>query len=105
MGGTAWEFGMSLNVPLESDFSPRKVRIAGVCLIGMTFGTYFVIFGAMSFLMLPITQELHWTRLQFSYAISAMMWSGAIAMPLLGRIADRFGVRIVAVVVTLFLGG
>jgi MFS family permease len=96
---------MSINVPLESDFSPRKLRIAGVCLIGMTFGTYFVIFGAMSFLMLPITQEFHWTRLQFSYAISAMMWSGAIAMPLLGRIADRFGVRIVAVVVTLFLSG
>jgi MFS family permease len=96
---------MSLNVPLESDFSARKLRIAGACLIGMTFGTYFAIFGAMSFLMLPITQEFHWTRLQFSYAISAMMWSGAIAMPVMGRLADRLGVRIVAAVVTLFLGG
>ena len=96
---------MSLQVPIEPDWSARKLRIAGVCLLGMTFGTYLVIFGAMSFLMLPITQEFHWTRLQYSYAISAMMWSGAAAMPLLGRIADRFGVRTVTVVATFLLGG
>jgi len=95
---------MPLNVPLESDLSARKLRVAGVCLFGLMFGTYVVVFGAMSFLMLPITQEFHWTRLQFSYAVSAMMWAGALAMPLLGRIADRFGVRTVTVLVTTVLG-
>jgi MFS family permease len=95
---------MPLNVTSESDVSPRKLRVAGVCLIGTMFGTYLVVFGAMSFLMLPITQEFHWTRLQFSYAASAMMWAGALAMPLLGRIADRLGVRMVTILVTMMLG-
>ena len=96
---------MPLDVTLESDFSPRKLRIVVVCLAGTMFGTYLVVFGALSWVMLPITQEFHWTRLQFSYAASAMMWAGALAMPLLGRIADRFGVRIVTVLVTAILGG
>ncbi len=95
---------MPLTLPLESDFSLRKLRVAGVCLAGLMFGTYLVVFGAMSFLMLPITEEFHWTRLQFSYAASALMWAGALAMPLLGRIADRFGVRSVTLVVTALLG-
>jgi MFS family permease len=95
---------MPLNLTKESDFSLRKLRIAGVSLIGMMFGTYLVVFGALSFLMLPITQEFHWTRLQYSYASSALMWAGALAMPLLGRIADRFGVRTVTLLATALLG-
>lgn len=95
---------MSVNVPMEPDFSARKVRIAAVCLIGMAFGTYMVVFSAMSFLLLPITKEFHWTRLEFSYGTTILMWSGAIMMPLLGRMTDRFGVRYVAVVATTMLG-
>ncbi len=95
---------MLFNIPLGSDLSFRKLRIAGVCLFGSMFGTYLVVFGAMSFLMLPITQEFHWTRLQFSYAVSGTMWAGALAMPLFGRIADRFGVRMVTILVTAMLG-
>ena len=98
------ELSIPVNVPLESDFTARKLRIAAVCLIGTAFGTYLVVFGAISFLMLPITKEFHWTRLEFSYAISTMMWAGAITMPLFGRCADRFGVRPVAMVVTTLLG-
>ena len=98
------ELSMPVNVPLESDFTARKLRIAAVCLIGTAFGTYLVVFGAISFLMLPITKEFHWTRLEFSYAISTMMWAGAIAMPFFGRIADRFGVRPVAMAATTILG-
>jgi MFS family permease len=98
------ELSIPVNVPLESDITTRKLRIAAVCLIGTTFGTYLVVFGAISFLMLPITKEFHWTRLEFSYAISTMMWAGAITMPLFGRSVDRFGVRPVAMVVTTILG-
>ena len=95
---------MPLNVTLETDVSPRNLRVAGVCLMGSMFGTYLVVFGAMSFLMTPIIEEFHWTRLQFSYAVSAMMWAGALAMPLLGRIADRFGIRKVTVLVSTLFG-
>jgi MFS family permease len=106
MEGSAFmsELSTPVNLPLESDFAARKLRIAAVCLIGTTFGSYMAVFGALAFLMLPITKEFHWTRLEFSYAISTLMWSGAITTPLLGRCADRFGVRPVCVVVTTFLG-
>jgi MFS family permease len=90
--------------PSESDFSARKLRIAAICLIGMVFGTYLVISGAMSFLMLPITQDFHWTRLQFSFAVSALLWAGALVMPLAGNIADRIGARPVILASTAILG-
>jgi MFS family permease len=94
---------MAVSTPLESDFSARKLRIAAVCLIGISFGSYMLIFGAMSFLMLPITKDFHWTRLQFSYAVAALMWAGAIAMPAVGRLADRIGVRPVIAGTTIIL--
>jgi MFS family permease len=78
---------------VESDFSPRKLRTAGVCLIGQLFGTSLLAMGALSLIMLPMTREFGWTRTQFSYATSAIMWCGALTSPFLGRLVDRLGVR------------
>jgi len=77
----------------ESDFSLRKMRIAAVCLLGQLFGTSMFIIGPLSMLMLPMTKEFGWSRSQFSFSTSAVMWTGALAAPLMGRLIDRRGVR------------
>lgn len=49
-------------------------------------------------LMEQMTAEFGWSRAQFSSAFTLQMVVGLIAMPLAGRIADRFGVRRVAII-------
>lgn len=89
---------------VESDFSFRKLKIAGVCLLGQLFGSSMLLVGPLSMLMEPMIQEFGWNRYQFSYATSAVMWAGALASPLLGRLIDRRGVRPVVLAGTVLLG-
>ena len=84
---------MSPASKLEPDFSLRKLRIAGICLMGQLFGSSMLIVGPLAMMMLPMTQEFGWTRSQFSYSTAAVMWAGALASPILGRLIDRRGVR------------
>jgi MFS family permease len=95
---------MSVASKVESDFSLRKLKIAGICLMGQLFGTSMLIVGPLSMLMLPMTQEFGWSRSQFSYATAAVMWAGALAAPIVGRLIDRRGVRPVVLTGTLVLG-
>jgi MFS family permease len=95
---------MSVVATMESDFSLRKLKIAGVCLMGQLFGTSMLIVGPLAMLMLPMTQEFGWSRSQFSYATSAVMWAGALASPIVGRLIDRLGVRPVVLTGTVVLG-
>ncbi len=75
----------------ESDFSWRKIRIATVCLIGTMFATSLLPFSALTLLMLPMVTELGWSRTEFSSALTVMMWSGALLVPVFGRLSDRGG--------------
>jgi MFS family permease len=95
---------MTVAATVESDFSLRKMRIAGVCLLGQLFGSSMLLIGPLSMLMLPMIKEFGWSRSQFSYATSAVMWAGALASPLLGRLIDRRGVRPVVLTGTGVLG-
>jgi MFS family permease len=95
---------MSGAATVESDFSLRKLRIAGICLMGQLFGTSMLIVGPLAMLMLPMTQQFGWTRSQFSYATTAVMWAGALASPFIGRLIDRRGVRPVVLTGTIILG-
>ena len=89
---------------VESDFSLRKLKIAGVCLLGQLFGSSMLIIGPLSMLMLPMMKEFGWNRSQFSYSTAAVMWAGALASPILGRLIDRRGVRPVVLTGTVMLG-
>jgi MFS family permease len=89
---------------LESDFSLRKLKIAGICLMGQLFGSSMLLIGPLSMLMLPMIKEFGWSRSQFSYATSAVMWAGALASPILGRLIDRLGVRPVVLTGTCIIG-
>jgi predicted MFS family arabinose efflux permease len=95
---------MAVVATVESDFSLRKLKIAGVCLMGQLFGTSMLIVGPLSMLMLPMTQEFGWSRSQFSYSTAAVMWAGALAAPILGRLIDRKGVRPIVLTGTGVLG-
>ena len=89
---------------VESDFSLRKLKIAGVCLMGQLFGSSMLLIGPLSMMLLPMTKEFGWNRSQFSFSTSALMWAGALASPLLGRLIDRRGVRPVVLAGTGALG-
>jgi MFS family permease len=84
---------MPVVATVESDFSLRKLKIAGICLMGQLFGTSMLIIGPLSMVMLPMNEEFGWSRSQFSFSTSAVMWAGALASPIVGRLIDRRGVR------------
>ena len=91
-------------MPAESDFSLRKLKIAGVCLVGSIFASAMLVYGSIGLVILPMTEEFGWTRTQFSFATSALQWCGALSVWVLGRLADRVGVRPVILVGTGVIG-
>ncbi len=95
---------MPVVATVEPDFSARKLKIAGICLMGQLFGSSMLLIGPLSMLMLPVIKEFGWSRLQFSFSTSAVMWAGALASPILGRLIDRRGVRPVILAGTGALG-
>jgi len=77
----------------ESDFSPRKLLIAFVVLLGTLFGSSILPFSAVGLVMIPMTSEFGWGRTEFAGGVTVLMWSGALSAPFIGRYVDRMGVR------------
>ncbi len=94
----------SYTISLESDFSARKLRIALAIVVGTFFGSTVLPFSAQGLLLMPMTGEFGWSRLQFSLGLSAMMLGGMLTAPLMGRQVDRLGVRRVVIPGVLFVG-
>lgn len=88
----------------ESDFSPRKMRIAAVVMLGTLFGSSILPFMAYSLLLVPMTKEFGWSATAYSWGYTALMWCGALVQPALGRISDRVGVRPMIIGGTLVVG-
>src|SRR5690606_17395229 len=79
------------------ELTPRKLLIAAVRLLGATFIPYVeAIIGPL--MMLPMSGEFGWSRTQYSAATTAMFVSGAVTGLLFGRVADRFGARVILLV-------
>ena len=79
---------------VESDFSLRKMKIAGAVLLGQMFASSLLPVMALALVFVPITTEFKWTPTQFGYATTALMWCGGLVGPLLGYLVDRTGVRL-----------
>jgi len=76
----------------DPEITARKLGIAAVCLLGSTFVPYVqAIVGPL--MMLPMIQELGWTRTQYAFGTTFLFISGAITVLAFGRMADRFGSR------------
>ncbi|MEI9964974.1 MAG: MFS transporter [Caulobacteraceae bacterium] len=89
---------------MESDFSPRKIKIATVSLLGSTFATSLLPFMALGMVMIPMTKEFGWNRTEFNLANSSLMWFGALTVWVFGRITDKVGVRPVIIWGTIGVG-
>lgn len=88
----------------ESDFSFRKIRLATIISITNLFASSLLAFGAITLVNIPMTSEFGWSQAQFSWATSAMLWSGAVFMPLFGFLIDRIGVRPIVILGTAAVG-
>ena len=103
-GGVLRASGGSDVLPLESDFSPRKIRIAAVVLLGMTFATSILPFTALGYVLLPMTKEFGWSRAEFNLAGSSLMVFGALTVWILGRMTDKIGARPIILLGTIAVG-
>jgi len=78
----------------ESDFSFRKIKLATIITLANMFATSLLPFGAITLVNLPVTQEFGWSQTEYSWAMTALMWCGAVTLPFYGRFMDRVGVRL-----------
>lgn len=84
-----------------AEFRQHWRTVAGAA-VGLGFGVS-IWSGVGSLFVLPMTQEFGWTRGQLAQ-LSAVSLVTAFITPLVGLAADRFGVRVVAVVSYILLG-
>ncbi len=88
----------------ESDFSPRKLKVAAGILFGQSFGTSILPYSALMLMLMPLTREFGWTAAQFSWAVTSLFVFGAISLWPIGRLSDKVGVRPVLLVGTIAVG-
>ena len=89
---------------MESDFSPRKLKIAGGMLIGQSFGTSILPYSAMALMQIPLTKEFGWTSQQFGWGTFCLFFAGALSLWPLGRLVDKWGARPVLLVGSFIVG-
>lgn len=85
---------------MESDFSLRKVKVATAILLGQTFASSILPFMALGYVLVPMTRELHWSRTEFLFANSFLMWFGALTLWPMGSFTDKVGARPIVLVGT-----
>ena len=88
----------------ESDFSLRKMKIAGVVLLGSMFASSLLPMMALALIFMPITAEFGWTPTEYGFATTALMWCGGAVGPVLGYLVDRTGVRLMIIGGTVVVG-
>jgi MFS family permease len=81
----------------EPEVTPRKLMIAAVCLLGSTFVPY-VEATISPMMMLPMTGEFGWTRTEFAFASTFFFILGTATVLVFGKVADRYGPRLILLI-------
>ncbi|MDX1405880.1 MAG: MFS transporter [Woeseiaceae bacterium] len=61
-------------------------------------------FGAVGLFIIPLTAEFGWQRTEVSFALTVFTIALAFAIPLVGKLVDRFGARTVLIPSTIVFG-
>ena len=82
---------------------PSGQTLGGIgVLVGCTLGNLVsvtpVINGTFGIFLVPLTQALGWSRSEFSVVLLIMAIVGVVGYPIAGYLADRYGVRVVALI-------
>lgn len=67
--------------------------IVFAAVMGLTVGTSSMVFNSFSVFVKPVTQELGWTRSQFSFALTIFGIVTVVASPLFGLLLDRYAIK------------
>jgi len=87
-----------------SEITRTSVKAVIGCLLGQMLGSSLLAFGALPLVMVPMTQEFGWSQPAFAWAVTCLMIGGACSGPIVGRYADRTGVRRTIMAGTLAVG-
>jgi MFS family permease len=77
--------------------STRPVIFWGWWIVAVSFLTIFIFFGArhaFGVFLVPICQDMGWSRGELSFVFMALMWRYGVAAIVWGRLADRYSPRI-----------
>jgi MFS family permease len=70
-----------------------QIRVVIACLIGNIVSPTPIVYGALSIYLAPISRDFAWPREAVSGVLTLLALMTALAYPIVGRIADRFGSR------------
>lgn len=73
--------------------SRERTGVLIACTLGNAVSTTPAVHAVFGLFLLPLSAEFGWPRAAISVALGIMAVTGAIAYPLIGRIADRHGAR------------
>ncbi len=88
----------------ESDFSPRKLKIAFACLVGTMLAGPLIAQGAVTLVMAPLQKAFAWSRADIGLAVTLMTWATAVSLPFAGRLVDRVDARRVLIAAAALTG-
>ena len=77
--------------------STRRAIFWGWWIVAVSFLTIFIFFGArhaFGVFLVPICQDMGWSRGELSFVFMALMWLYGVAAIVWGRLADRYSPRI-----------
>lgn len=97
-----------MNSPFDAvTRSSQRLRAAGVVVastLGTVLGTTPAVSAVFGIILVPISREFAWTRVEVSSAAALLSMATAVSYPLAGWLCDRFGPRVAVIIGTVTLG-